>query len=117
EEQKYPHHGSIDFRDNRVDIGTGTIRLRAVMPNSDRTLYPGLYARVRVPQSGPQNRLTIPEVALMSDQRGRYVFIVKPDNTIEARTVTLGSPVGALVSIVDGLKPEDEVVVNGLQRA
>lgn len=117
EEKAFPHHGHIDFHDNRVDSGTGTIRLRAILPNSDRTLYPGLYALIRVPQGGAQTRLTIPESALMSDQRGRFVFVVKADNTIEARTLTLGSPVGARVSVITGLKPEDEVVVNGLQRA
>jgi RND family efflux transporter MFP subunit len=117
EEKAFPHHGHIDFHDNRVDPGTGTIRLRAILPNSDRTLYPGLYALVRVPQGEAQTRLTIPESALMSDQRGRFVFVVKADNTIEARTLTLGSPVGSLVSVIKGLQPDDEVVVNGLQRA
>jgi multidrug efflux system membrane fusion protein len=116
-DKDFPNHGYINFRDNRVDPGTGTIRLRAILPNSDRKLYPGLYAQVRVPQGSPQMRLTIPESALMSDQRGRYVYVVKPDSTIEARTLTLGSPIGDKVSVVSGLNPEDDVVVNGLQRA
>jgi RND family efflux transporter MFP subunit len=116
-EEGFPHRGYLDFRDNRVDIGTGTIRLRGLLPNADRTLYPGLYARIRVPQNAPVQRLTIPEAALMSDQRGRFVYVVKPDGVVVAKTVTIGSPIGTLASIVDGLQAQDDVVVNGLQRA
>jgi multidrug efflux system membrane fusion protein len=113
----YPHAGSIDFRENRVDIGTGTIRLRGTVPNSDRSLYPGLYTRVRVPESAPQQRLMVPEASLMTDQRGRFLYVLKPDHSVEARTVSVGSKVGILIAIVTGLTADDTVIINGLQRA
>jgi membrane fusion protein, multidrug efflux system len=143
DEQGYPHRGVIDFRDNRVDPGTGTILIRGVFDNRDRMLTPGLFVRARVPFGRPQPRILIPEVALMADQRGRFVWVVKPDNTVEYRTVSVGwtldagmaadAPEGALggalatarigmsldgLAVIEGgLKPTDWVIVNGLQRA
>jgi len=116
-ETGYPHPGYIDFHENRVDIGTGTIRLRAIVPNPDHTLYPGLYARLRVPESAPQPRYMVPEAALMADQRGRYLYVLKPDNIVEARTVTVGSKVGSLIAVVTGLHGDETIIINGLQRA
>jgi RND family efflux transporter MFP subunit len=116
-ESGFPHKGEIDFRENRVDTGTGTIRIRGLLPNPDRALYPGLYTRVRVPEGEAQSRLMVPEVAVMSDQRGRFVYVVKADNTVEYRAVTLGGRVGPLVAVEKGLEPDDRVIVNGIQRA
>ena len=116
-ETGFPHAGVIDFRENRVDTGTGTIRLRGVLANPYRVLIPGLFARVRVPQGDPQRLLAIPEVALMSDQRGRFVYVVGPDNVVEARSVTVNGKVGNLTAVEKGLNPEDSVIINGLQRA
>ncbi|HEY8506254.1 MAG TPA: efflux RND transporter periplasmic adaptor subunit, partial [Gemmataceae bacterium] len=115
-EEGYPHPGVIDFRENRVDPGTGTGQLRGRLENPGGALVPGLYARVRIPDGPPQTRLMVPEAAVLADQRGRYVFVVKPDNTAEYRPVTLGPRAGTLVAVVEGLEPDDRVVVNGLQR-
>ncbi len=95
-EKGFPHVGKIDFRENRVDAGTGTVRGRGQIPNprvppaNARLLYPGLYARVRVP-NGPSHPLPIiPEDALMTGQEGRFVYVLGPDNIVEKRTVTVG---------------------------
>ena len=117
-EQGHPHPGVIDFRDNRVDPGTGTILLRAVLPNPDRVLTPGLFARVRAPIGKPRQRLLVPELALQTDQRGRSVLVVRADHTVEQRVVVPGAgQEGGLIVIESGLTADDWVVVNGLQRA
>ncbi len=92
-ERGFPHVGTIDFRENRVDTGTGTVRVRGEIENpvgpdgKNRELYPGLYAKIRVP-SGPARDLpVIPEAALMTDQEGRYVYVLKDDDTIRKQTV------------------------------
>ena len=97
-EEGFPHRGKIDFQENRVDVGTGTVRIRGRIPNpaastGGRLLYPGLYARVRVPAGAPEPRPVIPEEALMTGQEGRFVFVVGPNNVIERRIVTVGTRV------------------------
>ena len=93
----YPHRGRIDFQENRVDIGTGTVRLRGRVPNppagpnGTRVLYPGLYARVRVPAGAPEPRPVIPEDALMTGQEGRFVYVLGPGDVVEKRVVTVGT--------------------------
>jgi membrane fusion protein, multidrug efflux system len=92
----YSHAGTIDFQENRVDVGTGTVRLRGRIPNpvganGTRVLYPGLYARIRVPAGPPTERPIIPEEALMTGQEGRFVFVVGPNNMVEKRVVTVGT--------------------------
>lgn len=95
-EEGYPHAGFIDFRDNRVETGTGTVRLRGKIDNptmgsqKSRLLYPGLYSRVRVPKGDPQDMLLIPEDALMTGQEGQYVYVVGPENAVQKRTVKVG---------------------------
>jgi RND family efflux transporter MFP subunit len=95
-DEGYPHHGRIDFQENRVDVGTGTVRLRGripnpVGPNGARRLYPGLYARVRVPAGTPEPRPVIPEEALMTGQEGRFVYVLGPGDVVEKRVVTVGT--------------------------
>jgi|GEM_PF-18910 len=95
-EEGYPHTGFMDFRDNRVETGTGTVRLRGRVDNpmlgsqKSRLLYPGLYSRVQVPRGKEQEMLLIPEDALMTGQEGRYVYVVETDNTVTKRTVKVG---------------------------
>ncbi|OWK43596.1 efflux RND transporter periplasmic adaptor subunit [Fimbriiglobus ruber] len=95
-EEGFPHLGRIDFRENRVDTGTGTVRIRGLVPNplvgtgNSRVLYPGLFTRVQVPNGSAATRLVLPEDALMTGQEGRYVFVVGKDNVIQKRTVTVG---------------------------
>ncbi len=115
-EKDHPHRGTINFRENRADEGTGTIRLRGELPNPDRSLVPGLFARVRVLIGSPHQRLLVPEVALNADQRGTYVLTVK-DDTVVYRAVKVGTNDEGLVVIEEGRKPDDRVIVNGIQRA
>jgi multidrug efflux system membrane fusion protein len=95
-EEGYPHAGRIDFRENRVDAGTGTVRLRGLIPNpaappnNARLLYPGLYARVRVPAGEPESLPVVPEEALMTGQEGRYLYVVGAGDVVEKRTVVVG---------------------------
>lgn len=115
-EQGFPHRGQLDFIDNRLDPNTGTMTARAVFPNPDLTLIPGLFARLRLPGSGRYRAPLIPDGAVGTDQTQRFVFVVNDQNTVEYRKVTLGPLIDGLRVIRDGLKPEDWVVVNGVQR-
>jgi multidrug efflux system membrane fusion protein len=117
-DKDYPHDGTIDFRANQADPGTGTIQLRGVLPNPNRSLVPGLYARVRIPFGKPWPRLLVPEAAVQSDQRGRYVLVLAKDNTVEYRPVTVGiTTADHLVVIEKGVGADDRVIVKGLQKA
>ncbi len=113
-----PHAGALDYIEPAVDASTGTLRMRAVLPNSDYALLPGYFVRVRIamqPQVGMG--LLVPDVVLGSDQAGRYVLVANKDDVVELRRVEPGQLVGALRVIVSGLKPDDRVVVRGLGRA
>jgi RND family efflux transporter MFP subunit len=116
-EEEFPHQGVVDFRESRVDPGTGTIMLRGVLANPDRIMSPGMFARVRVPIGPPVERLLVPIEVVQSDQRGDYVATVKDDNSIAIQTVTLGHREGNLVVVASGLSQDDRVVVNGVQKA
>ena len=116
-ETKPSHDGKVDFLDNRLDIGTGTLRGRAVIPNKDYSILPGQFGRVRLIGSSPYEALLLPDSAIATDQSRKIVFVVKDDDTVEARPVILGPLDDGLRVIRDGLKPEDRVIVDGLQRA
>jgi membrane fusion protein, multidrug efflux system len=115
-ETKPSHEGKIDFLDNRLDVSTGTLRGRAVLPNKDLSILPGQFGRVRLIASAPYEALLVPDTAVATDQSRKIVFVVKEDDTVEAKVVTLGPIDDGLRVIRDGLKPEDRVVVDGLQR-
>jgi RND family efflux transporter MFP subunit len=117
-ETGYPHHGYVDFVDLGVDTGTGTILVRGTFPNPDPyALRPGLFVRVRGPVGKRANALLIDEAALGMDQKGRYVFVVGPDNKVARRGVEVGPAVGNLRVIDNGLSADDWVIVNGLVKA
>ena len=117
-DKDYPNKGVVDFRDNRVDPNTGTVRLRAVLKNADKVIRPGLFSRLRIPIGKPQERLLVPEAALSSDPRGRYLLAVDGENVVQYRPVkVLPNTYGGFYAVEDGLKPDEWVVVNGLQRA
>ena len=113
----YPHKGNLDYASPAVNQSTGTLAVRGVLPNADRVLLPGYYVRVRVPFAEQQNALLVPDVALGSDQAGRYVLVVNSENVVEQRKVRTGPLEGDLRVIESGLKPEDRVVTAGLLRA
>jgi RND family efflux transporter MFP subunit len=116
-ETKPSHDGKVDFLDNRLDLSTGTLRGRAIIPNKDLSILPGQFGRVRLIGSSPYEALLVPDTAIVTDQSRKIVFVVKDDDTVEARAVTLGPLDDGLRVIRDGLKPEDRVIVDGLQRA
>jgi membrane fusion protein, multidrug efflux system len=117
DETGFPHKGYIDFVDNRLDSNTGTITGRGVFTNPDLTLTPGLFARVRIPGSGKYKAILLPDEAIVSNQSQKYLFVVNDKNTVEQRSVKLGPIVGGLRIIREGIKPQDWVIVNGVQRA
>jgi RND family efflux transporter MFP subunit len=117
DENGFPHRGQMDFVDNRLDRETGTIRARAVVPNPDRLFTPGMFARVRLIGSGMRKVVTIPEVAVSTDQDRKFVYVLGADSTVAYRNVTLGRQTDGQRRIVeDGLKPGERVVVNGFAR-
>jgi RND family efflux transporter MFP subunit len=116
-ETKPSHDGKVDFLDNRLDVSTGTLRGRALIPNKDYSILPGQFGRVRLIGSSPYEALLLPDTAIATDQSRKIVFVVKDDDTVEARPVTLGPLDEGLRVIREGLKPEDRVIVDGLQRA
>jgi RND family efflux transporter MFP subunit len=116
-EEGYPHTGTLEFSDLGVDPDTGTQLRRAVFKNEDRRLVPGLFARVRLPISKPKPELLVSERAIGTDQRGEYVLVVDKDNTVEYRPVKLGTTVHGMRVVDQGLKADEWIVVNGLQRA
>jgi RND family efflux transporter MFP subunit len=116
-ETKPSREGKMDFLDNRLDVSTGTLRGRAVVDNHDLSILPGQFARVRVLGSAPYEALLLPDTAIATDQSRKIVFVVKDDNTVEARPVTLGALDDGLRVVKEGLKPDDNVIVDGLQRA
>src|SRR6202007_1677324 len=116
-EAKPSHDGKVDFLDNALDVSTGTLRGRAGIPNKDLSILPGQFGRVRLIPSAPYDALLVPDSAIATDQARKIVFVVKDDNTVEAKPVTLGPLDEGLRVIRDGLKAEDRVIVDGLQRA
>jgi RND family efflux transporter MFP subunit len=116
DETGFPHQGHLDFIDNRLDPNTGTMTGRAIFSNADLTLFPGLFARIRLPGSSRYEALLLPDEAIGTDQTQRFAFVVNDQHTVEYRKVTLGPIIGGLRVIRDGLKPEDWVIVNGVQR-
>jgi RND family efflux transporter MFP subunit len=112
-ESGYPHKGVIDYVDPNVDQSTGTVRVRGVFENTHGTLLPGYFVRVHVPMR-PISGLLVPEVAIGSDQGGRYVLVVNADNVVEQRRVQLGEIFGELRLIESGLKPDERIVVAGI---
>jgi RND family efflux transporter MFP subunit len=115
-EQGYPHKGVIDFSDNRVNPSTGTIQVRGELSNPNGILDAGMRARVRVPVSDPNKSLLITERAIGTDQGLKFIYVVNDQNVAERRDVTLGRLSDGLQVVQDGLKPEDRVIVNGIQR-
>ncbi|MGJ5176168.1 efflux RND transporter periplasmic adaptor subunit [Bradyrhizobium oligotrophicum] len=116
-ETKPSHDGKMDFLDNRLDVSTGTLRSRAVIPNKDLSILPGQFGRVRLIGSAPYEALLLPDTAVATDQSRKIVFVVKDDDTVEARPVMLGPLADGLRVIREGLRAEDRVIVEGLQRA
>ena len=117
DEEGFPRQGAMDFVDNQLDRGTGTMVGRAVFPNPDLTLSPGLFARLRFPGSGKYQAVLLPDEAVGSDQAQKFVFVVDAENKAQYRAVKTGPVVDGLRVIREGLTPDDWVIVRGTQRA
>ena len=133
DEEKFPHVGIVDFSDNKVDQTTGTLRVRAAVPNpKPRVLSPGMFMRVRLPVGKPHQAILVPEQAVGTDQGRKFVYVVKagkdkdgkPADIVEYRPITVGSQQEVMVGtrseqrrvVEQGITPGERVVVSGLQR-
>jgi multidrug efflux system membrane fusion protein len=115
-ETGFPHEGYIDFVDNRLDPGTGTVRARAVLKNwSPNLITPGFFVRVRVAGATPYQAALIPDKVISSQQGVKYVFVVKADNTLERRTIQTGTLFEGKRIVKSGLKDGEKVVSTRLQ--
>ena len=115
-EQGFPHEGYMDFVDNQLDVRTGTIRARAVLENKKGEFTPGMFARVQLLGSGEYDAILIEDRAVGTDQSQNFVLVLGADNKLEYRAITPGRIVDGLRIVRKGLKPDDVVVVSGLQR-
>jgi multidrug efflux system membrane fusion protein len=115
-ESGFPHPGTVDFVDNQVDPRTGTIRARAVVPNRDRSLTPGLFARVQLAGGKRRSALLIDEKAVLTDQDRKYVYVLGPNNVAVRKDIVLGRKAGALRVVDQGLEQGESVIVHGVQK-
>jgi RND family efflux transporter MFP subunit len=116
DETEYPHQGSVESFDNQVNPDTGSILLRAVFPNDDGRIVPGLFARIRLPLSERHAALLVNESAIGTDQADKFVLTLSATNTVQYRPVKLGSLVDGQRVVTEGLALGDKVVVNGMAR-
>jgi RND family efflux transporter MFP subunit len=115
-EKGYPHAAELDYAEPRLDPATGTVTVRAVLPNADDQLSPGMYARVQVPASNPYPALLVGDRAVLFDQGERFVYVVDAAGKVEHRKIDPGPQVEGLRVVRSGLKPGERIIVNGLQR-
>lgn len=117
DETAYRWHGRMDFVDNALDLGSGTIRGRAIVRNPDGLLTPGMFGHMRLLGSGEYRGLLIPEDAVVTDQTRKTVLVVAPDGKVASRVLDLGPIVDGLRVVRGGLKVTDNVIIAGVQRA
>jgi RND family efflux transporter MFP subunit len=117
DEDDWSRPGAIDFVDNVVNEQTGTIRLRAVVANTDEVITPGLFGRLRLPGSPPYPAILVPDSIIVSDQAQKIVYVVGPDDVVEARPIRPGPRELGLRIVREGLTGEERLVISGIQRA
>lgn len=117
DETEFAHKGVLDFLDNRLDAGTGTLRARAAVANANGLFTPGLFARIRIAGSPRYAATLIPDAAIGTDQASKFVLIVAEDGAVARRSVTLGPLVDGYRVVRTGVSRQDWIIVNGLQRA
>ena len=117
DEAQYVHSGRLDFVDNSLNAGSGTIRARAVVPNPDGFLKPGMMGRLRLAASAAYPALLVPDTAIVTDAARRVVYVVDKKDMVTMRPVQLGPLNGDLRVIRSGLAPQDRVIIGGIQRA
>ena len=112
-EQGYPHSGVLDFAANLLNTSTGSLQLRAELPNAQAKLLPGLYAKVKVDYGDPRDAILIPNATIQTDQQGDYVFVVDDTNKAQRRNVKRGQRFSHLIEITSGIAANDTIIVNG----
>jgi len=118
DEDDWPHKGTMNFVDNQIDPGSGTIRARAVLPNPDLFITPGQFGRLRIPGSNEYQAILVPDSAILTDQSNRIVLTVAEDNTVVPKVLRLGpSQPGGLRIIREGLTGDEKIIINGIVRA
>jgi multidrug efflux system membrane fusion protein len=115
-DRDHPAVGELTFVNNQVDTNTGTILLKGLFPNENEALWPGQFVNVVLTLTTQPNAVVVPSAAVQTGQQGKYVFVVKPDLTVESRPVTLGNDLGQEVVIAKGLQPGERVVTEGQLR-
>ena len=116
-ETDYTRNGRIDFVDNALSSGSGTIAVRAIVQNPDGKLRPGLFGQLQLAASAPRPAMMLPDTAIVTDGARRVVYVIGKKDVVQARPVQLGPVVGGLRVIRSGITEQDRVIVNGLQRA
>jgi len=116
DETGFPHAARLDFLENRLDQGTGTLRARAIIPNKDGLFSPGMFGRVRLQGSPEYDALLLPDEAVGTDQANRFVYVVGDDDIPVRRTIELGPMDGGLRVIRKGIGAEDWIILRGQQR-
>ncbi len=116
-EKGFMHKGKLDFVNTGLDASMGTLEFRALLTNKDNVLLPGLFVQVRIPIGPPKVELTVPDPAVQYDQVGPYVLILDKNNIVTMSRVTIGALQEGSRAISHGLKPDDNVVISGLQNA
>lgn len=114
--KQFPHHGVLNFINNQFDPLTGTIQVRGIFPNPDKSLTPGMFVRVRLSVGVARQGVLVTERAIGTDQGQKYLYVVDADNKVQYRRVRLGMLFDGLRAIEEGLEPKERVIVNGLQR-
>ncbi|SEA71959.1 efflux RND transporter periplasmic adaptor subunit [Nitrosospira multiformis] len=115
-EEGFSHHGTVDFFDNQLNPATGTIRVRAVVANTDRALTPGLHARVQLQGGDVLHALLIDDKAILTDQDRKYVYVLGEGNKALRKNITLGRQVDGLRIVQSGLDTTDKIIVIGAQK-
>ena len=115
-ETGFPHSGTVNFVNNQVDAATGTINVRATVPNPDGVFVPGLYARVQLEGRAEYMAMLIDDKAIMTDQDRKYVYVLGPEDMAKRKDIVLGSVHDGLRLVQSGLDANDKVIVAGLQK-
>jgi RND family efflux transporter MFP subunit len=116
DQSTYPHQGKLDFFNNTMDTATATLKMRAVIPNPEKTLFPGQYVRVRLLVSQNAEALLVPAQAVGDDQAGQFVLVVGQDNKVEKRSIVAGATYQSMRVVDKGVKAAERVITEGLQK-
>lgn len=116
-ETGFPHEGKLDFVNTGLNASTGTMEFRALLPNKNYLLLPGMFVQVRVAITKPTEQLTVPDTAVQYDQIGAYLLLVDTNHKVQSRRVQIGGVEEGMRAITQGLELQDQVIVDGLQNA